>query len=70
MQMFKQPITWIVMVCAGLLGFVVGCAVANPEATRLFVRLCFEVFFHLLPYIIAIKLIYFIVDRIIGPPRK
>ncbi len=70
MHVFKQPITWVVIAVAALLGVTVGCAIANPEATRLVVRMLFELVFQLILWILAIKFFFFLVDQIIGPPSE
>ena len=70
MHLYKQPITWIALAVVVLLGVIVGCAIGNPEATRFVVRMIFELLFQLLFWILAIKFFFFLVDQIIGPPKK
>ena len=70
MHVFKQPITWIVIAVAALLGVTVGCAIANPEGTRFVVRMLLELVIYLVLWIMAIKFFFFLVDQIIGPPSE
>lgn len=70
MYLFKQRITWIILAVLAIAGTIVGCAIGNPDGTRLVAQLVIELAYWCLLYVFTIKFLYFLLDIIFGPPRK
>jgi hypothetical protein len=70
MHLFKQKVTWIILSVLAILGAIVGCAISNPEGTRIGIKIIIELAYWCLLWVFAIKFIYFLLDVIIGPPSK
>ena len=70
MRLFNQPATWIILAVATIIGAITGCAIGNPEATRFFAQVFFELLYWCLLYVFAVKAFFFVVEQIFGPPRK
>ncbi len=70
MRLFNKPATWIILAVAVIIGAITGCAIGNPEATRLAVKVFFELLYWCLLYVFAVKAFFFVVEQIFGPPRK